>query len=69
MTAKESDVLNFLKGSPETWYNRREIAKKAGGRKLFEEDNHWCAPALAALVDQELIEQNDSGHYKYHKPY
>ena len=69
MTAEESDVLNFLKGSPETWFNRREIAKKAGGRQRFEEDNFWCARVLQSLLEQELIEQNDTGHYKYHKTY
>lgn len=59
--------MNFLKCNPETWFNRKEIAKKAGGRRLYEENNHWCSPALQSLLEHELIERNDTGHYKFSK--
>ena len=43
---------------------RREIARKALKRALFEENPHWADAPLVSLVDQDLIEQNDSGHYR-----
>jgi hypothetical protein len=69
MTAEEKDILNFLKSSPETWFNRREIARKAAGRKAFEEDENWYAAPLSSLLEQELVERDDSGHYKHLKSY
>jgi hypothetical protein len=59
--------MNFLKGSPETFLARREIARKALKRTVFEENPHWADAPLAGLVDQGLVEQDDSGHYKIKK--
>lgn len=56
--------MNFLRGSPDAYVARREIARKALKRTLFEENPHWADAPLAALVDQDLVEQNESGHYK-----
>jgi len=56
--------MNFLRGSPDAYVALREIARKALKRTLFEENPHWADAPLAALVDQDLVEQNESGHYK-----
>ena len=67
MTYEESAILNFLKGSPDEYLARREIARKALKRTVFEENPHWADAPLASLVDQDLVEQNESGHYKMTK--
>jgi len=67
MTHEETAIMNFLKGSPESYLARREIARKALKRTVFEENPHWADAPLAGLVDQGLVEQNDSGHYKIKK--
>ena len=59
--------MNFLKGSPDSYVARREIARKALKRTIFEENPHWADAPLASLVDQDLVEQNESGHYKLTK--
>jgi hypothetical protein len=64
MTYEETAIMNFLKGSPDDYLARREIARKALKRTIFEEDPHWADAPLGSLVDQGLVEQNDSGHYK-----
>lgn len=64
MTYEETAILNFLRGSRDTFVARREIARKALKRSLFEEDPHWADAPLTSLVDQELVEQNESGHYR-----
>jgi len=56
--------MNFLKGSPDAYVARREIARKALKRTVFEENPHWADAPLGSLVDQGLVEQNDSGHYR-----
>ena len=67
MTYEEMAIINFLKGSPESFVARREIARKALKRTIFEENPHWADAPLAGLVDQDLIEQDESGHYKIKK--
>lgn len=67
MTYEELAIVNLLKGSPESYLARREIARKALKRVVFEENPHWADAALASLLDQDLIEQNESGHYKLKK--
>ena len=69
MTTEQSAVLEFLKANPKTWFGRKEIAKKAVHRRIYEENPHWCAAALPSLVEKEIIEQNDSGHYRYATDY
>jgi hypothetical protein len=67
MTYEETAIIDFLKGNPEGFVARREIARKALKRAVFEENPHWADAALSSLVDQSLIEQDDSGHYRVKK--
>jgi len=67
MTYEELAIMNFLKGSPESYAARREIARKALKRTIFEENPHWADAPLASLVDQGVVEQNESGHYRIKK--
>ena len=64
MTYEETAIVEFLKGSPESFAARREIARKALKRKVFEENPHWVDAPLASLLARKLIEQNDSAQYR-----
>lgn len=64
MTYEETEIMNFLKESPETFMARREIARKAINRAAFEENPHWADAPLGSLLAQRLVEQDDSGHYR-----
>jgi hypothetical protein len=66
MTYEEMAIMNFLRGSP-NYVARREIARKALKRTVFEENPHWADAPLTGLVDQGLVEQDESGHYKIKK--
>jgi hypothetical protein len=64
MTDEEQHILDFLKGSPDSYYARKEIARKAIRRREFEENPRWVEAPLTSLLDRELIEMNDSGYYR-----
>ncbi|HOX56313.1 MAG TPA: hypothetical protein P5205_07495 [Candidatus Paceibacterota bacterium] len=64
MTYEESAIVTFLAGSADCYVARREIARKALKRKVFEENPHWVDAPLASLVEHGLVEQDDSGHYR-----
>ena len=67
MTYEEMAIMNFLRGSPGTYAARREIARRALKRTIFEDNPHWADAPLTSLVDHGLVEQNDSGHYRIKK--
>ncbi len=64
MTYEETAIMNFLGGTPGAYVARREIARKALRRTDFEENPHWADAPLVSLVDQGLLEQDESGHYR-----
>jgi hypothetical protein len=64
MTYEELAIMNLLRESPNVYFARREIARKALRRSEFEENPHWADAPLVSLVDQSLVEQDDSGHYR-----
>ena len=67
MTEAEFTILSFLQSSPESFFARKEIARRAVRRQEYEENPHWADAALAGLVLKELIEQNQSGQYRFKK--
>jgi hypothetical protein len=64
MNEEELIILAFLGASPESYFARREIARRAVKRKVYEENPHWADAALAALLDKRLIEQDESALYR-----
>jgi hypothetical protein len=68
MTEQETAVLTFLQGCPEMFCARKEIARKAVHRSLYEENPHWLDAALLSLTDRGLIEKNDSAQYRIKPP-
>jgi hypothetical protein len=65
MTYDEMAILNFLRSIPNDYVARREIARKALKRTVFDENPHWADAPLAGLVEQGLVEQDESGHYRF----
>lgn len=64
MNDEQIIIINFLKGSPETWFGKKEIARRAAKRKVFEENPHWSDEPLAELIAQEVVEQNNDGQVR-----
>ena len=67
MTDEEQLIMTFLNSSPETYFARREIARRAVRRQVYEENQHWVDAPLSSLVMQGMIEKNDSGQYRAKK--
>jgi hypothetical protein len=64
MSDEELCILNFLQTSPETYFARKEIARKAAKRAVYEANQHWANIPLDALLAQGKIEQNNTGQYR-----
>ncbi len=63
MTQEETSILDYLKSRPESAFAKREIARKAVKRVVYEENAHWADAPLASLVIQKRIEIDDNGNY------
>ena len=67
MKDDEMMILNFLGGFPETTFARREIARKACHRSVFEENPNWVDAPLAALVGRNLVLVTENGQYQFNR--
>ena len=63
MTQEETVILDYLKGRPESAFAKREIARKAFKRTVYEQNPHWVDAPLASLVSQQLVQIDDNGNY------
>ncbi len=57
-------IINFLKGSPESWFGKKEIARRANKRKVFEENPHWSDAPLREMIAQHVVEENKDGQVR-----
>lgn len=64
MTDEEKNIVEFLKGSPDTFFARKEIARKAVKRTIYELNPRWVEAPLSSLLDREIVETNDGGHIR-----
>lgn len=61
MTDEQTLVLNFLKCSPESWFSKKEIARRAVKRKVFEENPNWATQPISDLLVTSVIEEDKNG--------
>ncbi|HTG44061.1 MAG TPA: hypothetical protein VK633_05970 [Verrucomicrobiae bacterium] len=63
MNYEEKQILDFLRPSPRVFFSVREIGKKAGSRRQFNENPEWPRPHLQFLTQQGQLQCNPAGHY------
>lgn len=68
MTSEGLTILQFMQSDSEAWYSRKEISRRAVSRKEFEENPQWATAALAALMNDGIIETNPAGLYRITPP-
>ena len=64
MNDEERAILDYLKTQPHSYVSGREIAKRVGGKRRYEEDRGWAVPILAAMVQAGILEKDQMGHFR-----
>jgi len=64
MDADEREIYDYLLTFGEQWVNAKEVCRRAGGRKRFNEDNNWAKPILHRLKEQRVLEGDQLGRYR-----
>ena len=63
MTEEATLILEYLRSRPDCACAKREIARKAVHRTVYEENPRWVDAPLQALLNQNLIQVDESGNY------
>ncbi len=65
LSYEEALIVNFLKAFPMASFSPVEIAKKAAGRKAYEENPRWAAALLPKLRERDVLDMDNDGKYKF----
>lgn len=64
MDIEEREIFLFLKTYGPTHVAAREICRRAGGRRRYDEDHEWAKPILARMIERGILETNAEGQYR-----
>jgi hypothetical protein len=68
MDADEREIFDYLKTFGEEFVNAKEICRRAGGKKRFNEDNNWAKPILQRMKERQVLEGDELGRYRIKPP-
>ena len=64
MDIDEREIFLFLKSYGTDYVAAREICRRAGGRRRYDEDHEWAIPILLRMVERQILETNAAGQYR-----
>jgi len=56
-----------ISGESKGRITRREICRRAGGKWRYREDENWASPVLQRMVEDRIVESDDSGRFRLMK--
>ncbi len=64
MDSDQAEIYAYLKTTPGQFISGREICRRAGGKWRYREDEHWALPVLRRMIEKNIVESDDTGHYR-----
>ena len=64
MDADERQIYHYLKPFRKEFISSREICRRAGGKRRFQEEQDWAKPVINRMVDRGILEMDPAGHYR-----
>jgi hypothetical protein len=64
MDIDEREIFLFLKTYGTDYVAAREICRRAGGRRRYDEDHEWAIPILLRMMERQILETNAAGQYR-----
>jgi hypothetical protein len=68
MDADEREVFNYLQTFGEQWVSAKEVCRRAGGKRRFNEDNDWAKPVLHRMKEHHVLEGDEMARYRIKPP-
>lgn len=64
MDAEEREVYYYLKSWKDVFISAREICRRAGGKKRYQNEKEWAKPVITRMVEKGILETDSGGHYR-----
>jgi len=64
MDEDQKKICQFLKSWPGQFVSRKEICRRAGGKRRYREDENWAVPILQRMLDMNLVDKDSAGHFR-----
>ena len=64
MDADERDIFRFLKSWGSQFVSVREICRRAGNKRRFQEEPDWARQVLLRMAGRGILESNAAGHFR-----
>ena len=64
MDSEEREIFHFLKTWGSEYVSYKEISRRAGGKKRYNENPHWAKGLLMRLVERGVLESDTLGRYR-----
>jgi hypothetical protein len=64
MDADEREIYQFLKSWGSQFIATREVCRRAGGKRRFQEEPDWAKPVLLRMGERGVLESNATGHFR-----
>jgi hypothetical protein len=68
MSSDEREIYFYLKAFRKEYISSREICRRAGGKKRFQQEEDWAKPVLNRMVERGILEMDAAGHFRI-KPF
>ena len=64
MDSEEREIFQFLQTWGADYVSYKEIARRAGGKKKFNENGDWAKPLLIRMSERGVLESDAMGRYR-----
>ena len=68
MDEDQNKICLFLKSWPGQFVSRKEISRRAGGKRRYRDDANWAVPVLQRMLEMNLVEKDSTGGFRLAEP-
>ena len=64
MDSDERDIFHYLQTWGANFVSAKEICRRAGSKKRYNEDNDWARGPLMRMAERGVVEGDSSGRFR-----
>ncbi len=63
-TSDEFEIITFLKCFKGQYVSGKEVCRRAGSKRRYQENPRWALPLLVGMVVRGIVTVDAGGHYR-----
>jgi hypothetical protein len=64
MDSSEREIFYYLKTWGKEFVSAKEVCRRAGTKKQYNENNDWAKPILQSMTERGILESDALGRYR-----